>query len=141
MTGRQRGTPAGKDGINVIPGQQGTIHATCHIGLITTLLEGGGHTRYGPLLGVTQIDIRLGILKVVNIRGIVLRTTSRTCYQLGELTRKRDIRGLLHVQEWNLVQHRGEPLTLLFPVHVQSPYGITQGFRSHRHLRGLRLFV
>ena len=44
------------------------------------------------------------------------------------------------MQEWYLVEHVGEPLALLLPVHVESPQGIIQRFATHRHLRRQRLF-
>ena len=40
------------------------------------------------------------------------------------------------MQEGYLVEHRGEPLALLLPVHIESPDGVTQRLRTHRHLRG-----
>ena len=86
-------------------------------------------------------EVGLRILKVVDIRGVVLSATSRTANQLGKLTGKGDMARLFHVEEGNLVEHRGEPLTLLFPVHTQAPEGITQGFVAHRHFRGQGLFV
>ena len=44
------------------------------------------------------------------------------------------------MQEGNLIEHRGEPLTLLFPVHIQAPQRVVQGLRTHRDLRGECLF-
>ena len=93
-----------------------------------------------PSLRITHVDIVLGVLEVVDIRGIVLHATSRPCDEMGKLTREVDVRGLLHVEEGDLVEHRGEPLTLLFPVHTQSPYRVVQRFLSQRHLRGECLF-
>ena len=40
------------------------------------------------------------------------------------------------MQERYLVEHVGEPLTLLFPVKAQAPDGVAQGFLAHGHLRG-----
>ena len=141
VAGRQRRTSAGEDGVDVIPRQQRAVVATRHTHIVTRLHEGRGHTREGPQLRIAHVDIVLRILEVVDIRGIVLCAAGSTRDQLGKLTRKRDVRGFLHVEEGYLVEHRREPLALLLPVHAQSPDGVTQRLSAHRHLRGQGLFV
>ena len=132
----ERRTATGKDRIDIIPSQQGTVVTTGNTRFITTLGKHRGHTRECPLLGVAHIQIALGILEIIHIRGVVLRATGTTGYQLGKLACKRDVRGLFDMQERYLVEHGGEPLTLLFPVHAQAPDGVTQGFLAHGYLRG-----
>ena len=140
MTGSERRTAAGEDRIDIIPGQQGTVVAAADAFVIGRLLEETGHARQCPCLRTADVDIILRVLEVVDIRGVVLRTTGRTCNQLSELTRETDMRGFLHMEEGNLVEHRREPLRLLLPVDVQTPYRVAQRFSAHRHLRGERLF-
>ena len=141
VTRCQRGTSAREDRVDVIPGQQRTVVATRHARLVTRFHEGGRHTRDGPLLRIAHVDIVLRVLKVVDIRGIVLGAACRTCDELGKLASKRDVRGFLHMEEGYLVEHRRQPLALLFPVHVQSPEGVAQRLCSHCHLRGQCLLV
>ena len=104
------------------------------------LRVGRRHTRELPCLRIAHVDIVFGVLEVVDIRGIVLYAAGRTCDEMGKLTRKVDVRRLLHVEEGYLVEHRGEPLTLLFPIHIQAPQRVVQRFLSQRHLRGKGLF-
>ena len=140
MTRRQRRGTVGEDGIDIVPGQQGTVKTTGDTRPVARLRHRRGHTGERPLLRTLHTDIVLRILKVVDIGGIILRTAGRTRDQLGKLTRESDVRGLLHMQEGDLVEHRGQPLRLLFPVHVQTPDRVAQWLRAHRHLRGQRLF-
>ena len=44
------------------------------------------------------------------------------------------------MQEGQFIKHIGEPLALVFPVDVHTPQHVAKGFRTHRHLRGQRLF-
>ena len=44
------------------------------------------------------------------------------------------------MEERYLVEHVCEPLALLLPVYVETPEGVVERFRSHRHLCGERLF-
>ena len=44
------------------------------------------------------------------------------------------------MEKRNLVEHRCQPLRLLFPVQVQSPDRVAQRLGAHRHLRGEGLF-
>ena len=116
----RRGT-TGEERIDVIPGKEGTVIAARHIGLILRLHKGRRHTRQTPCRRVAHIDIVLGVLEVVDIRGIILDTTGCPCNEMGKLSCEGDVRRFLYMEEGNLVEHRGEPLTLLLPVHVQSP--------------------
>ena len=141
MAGRQRRASAGEDGVDVIPRQQRPVVATRHAHLVARFHEGRGHTREDPLLRIAHVDIVLRILEVVDIRGVVLCAAGSTRDKLGKLTRKRDVRRLLHVEEGYLVEHRREPLALLLPVHAQSPDGVAQRLGTHCHLRGQGLFV
>ena len=137
----ERRTATGKDGIDIIPSQQGTVIATGNTRFIATLGEHRGHTRECPLLGVAHIKIALGILEIIHIRGVVLRATGTTGYQLGKLACKRDVRGFFYMQERYLIEHGSEPLTLLFPVYAQTPDGVAQGFLTHGYLRGESLLA
>ena len=141
VRGGERGVAAGEDGIDAIPCQQSTVHATTHAGLVGTLREHRRHTRQGPLLRFLHTEVGLRVLKVVDIRSVVLGAASCTTNQLGKLTGEGDVARFFHMEEGYLIEHRGEPLTLLFPVHTQAPEGITQRFVTHRHLRGQSLFV
>ena len=58
-----------------------------------------------------------------------------------ELSREGDMRRFTHMEEWYLIQHIGQPLTLLFPVHAHSPQGVVQWFCTHLHLRYEWLFL
>ena len=137
----ERRTATGKDGIDIIPSQQGTVIATGNARFIATLGEHRGHTRECPLLGVAHIQIALGILEIIHIRGVILRATGTTGYQLGKLARKRDVRGFFYMQERYLIEHGSEPLTLLFPVYAQTPDGVAQRFLAHGYLRGESLLA
>ena len=130
----------GEDGVYVVPGQQSPVVAAADARLVGILRKESGHARQSPRLGVAHVDEGLGILEVVDIRRIVLRTSCRACYQLGELSREGDVRGLLHVEEGYLVEYRGKPLRVLFPVHVQAPDGVPQRFLAHTYLRDKGLF-
>ena len=44
------------------------------------------------------------------------------------------------MQEWNHIEHVGEPLAFLFPIEIDSPQRIVERFRSHGDLGGERLF-
>ena len=134
-------TTTGKDRIDIIPSQQCTIVSTGNTRFISTLIKHRGDTRQGPLLRITHVEIVLGILEIVYVRGIVLSTTCCTSNQLCELACKRDMRWLFNVEERNLVKHRSKPLRLLFPVNIQSPKCVAKRFLAHIHLRGERLFA
>ena len=45
------------------------------------------------------------------------------------------------MEEGDLVEHVGEPLTFLLPVEVETPDGIVEGFRSHADLGGQGLLA
>ena len=136
----QCGGPTGKERVDVIPGKEGTVVATRHICLVLRLPEGGRHAGEAPRFRVTHVDVILRVLKIVDIRGIVLDTTSCTCDEVSKLSREVDVRRFLDMQEGNLVKHRGKPLALLFPVHIQAPQRVVQRFSPHRDLRGECLF-
>ena len=136
---RQCRTATGEDGIDIIPCQQGTVVTTRHTFPVSRLYKQRRHTRQCPGLRIAHVNIVLRILEIIDIRGIVLRATGRPRYQLGKLTREGDMRGLFHMEERYLIEHRRKPLRLLFPVNVQSPQRVAQGLCSHRHLRGKSL--
>ena len=133
--GQCRGS-AGEDGVNGVPCQSCSVITTRHTSLIGSLIQCGRHTRERPRLRIAHVDIVLRVLKVVDIRGVVLCAAGGACDQLGKLSCEGDVRRLLHMQERYLVEHVGEPLRLLFPVHVQSPEGIAQRLGTHGDLRG-----
>ena len=45
------------------------------------------------------------------------------------------------VHEGQAVHQISEPLTLLFPCHVQPPKGVIERFTAERHFRGQRLLA
>ena len=138
MGWRQAGRAVGEQRVDVIPGQQRTVEAAGHR-VVGILAEISGHTGEHPRLRFRDADAVLGTLEVVDIRGIVLCAACRTCYQMGKLARKGDLRGLGAMQEGQLVEHTCEPLALLLPVDVQTPQRVLQRLRTHRHLRRQRL--
>ena len=135
VTGRQTGGAVGEQRVDGVPCQEGTIETTGHGILVGIFPECVRHTGDNPRLRLQHRDTIHRTLKVVYIRGIVLRTTGCSSYQLSKLTRKRYLRGLCTMQQGQLVQHSRQPLALRLPVDVQSPQRILQGFRTHRHLR------
>jgi len=141
MTGRKRRTLIREDGVDGIPCHERALVSARQVGLIVVVIYARRHARQRPRFGFEHADAVLGILKVVDIRGVVLRAAGLPCYQLGKLARKRNLRRLLAVQEGQHIEHIGKPLALLFPVHVQSPQRILQRFGTHGHLRGKRLLA
>ena len=98
------------------------------------------HTGYKPGGRSSYIDGSLRTLEVIDIRCIVLCATSLTGNELGKFSCKGYLRWLGEVQEWYLVKHIGEPLTLLAPVEIDTPKGVLQRFGAHGYLGGKRLF-
>ena len=135
VAGRQAGGAIGEQRVDVIPRQESTVVTAIHGVNVGVLCEVLRNTGDDPRLGFRNVDAILRTLKVVNVRGVVLRTACRSGYQLRELTGEGDLRGLGTVQQGQLVEHSREPLALRFPVDVQTPQGVFQWFRAHRHLR------
>ena len=141
VTGRQTRGAVGEQRVDGVPRQEGTIESTGHGILVGIFPECVRHTGDNPRLRFQHRDTIHRTLKIVDIRGIILRTTGRSCYQLRKLTRKGNLRRLCTMQQGQLVQHSCQPLALRLPVDVQSPQRILQGFRTHRHLRRKRLLT
>ena len=128
MTGGQTRGAIGEQRINRVPRQQGSVEAAGHRVFISILIERLRNTGDNPRLRLYDADSVLGILKVVNIRGIVLRAAGCSCYQMRKLSREGYPRRLGAMQEGQLVYHTGEPLTLCLPVDVQAPQRVLQRF-------------
>ena len=139
MCWREARRTAREDGVDVIPGQQGALVAAVHRSLVVVVGKHRRHAAQHPRLGVAHIAQVLGILEVVDIRGIVLCAAGITGYEVGKLSRERYLRGLRDVQQRQFVEHLRQPLALLFPVHVESPDGVVQRLVAHVHLGGHRL--
>ena len=140
MAGRQTAGAVGEQGVDGVPRQQGTVVAAGNGRLVLALGEHAGHAGDDPRRGLEEGDAVLGILEVVDVGGIVLRTTGGTCYEVGKLARKGNLRGLRTVEQRQPVEHVGEPLALRLPVDVQSPQRILEGFGTHGDLGRQRLF-
>ena len=138
---RERRTAACEQRIDHIPSQQRTVVAITHI---VCQLRFGKHRWRGrnrPLLGHRNVDVRFRILKVIEIRGIALRTGVAAGDELCKFCCEIDVRrrGAMHKRE--AVHEIGQPLALRFPRHVQSPNGVVQRFAAHGYLRGERLLA
>ena len=141
MAGRETAGTVGEQRVNGVPRHQGTVVAAGDGLSILALREHAGDTGDDPLGGLQDAQTTLGILEVIDVGSIVLRTTGRTCYQVGELTGKGNLRRLCAVQQRQLIEHVRQPLALRLPVNVQTPQRVLQGFRTHSDLRRQRLFA
>ena len=139
VAGRERRTLAGEQRVDVVPGQQGAVVAAPNGVLVGAVGHQRRHARDGPRLRSRHIDAARGILEVVQIRGIVLRSACLSGNEMGELAGERYLRGLGEMQAGQFVEHVGQPLAFLLPVHVDAPEGVVQRFRAHADLRGERL--
>ena len=139
MARRQTRRAAREERVDGVPGHLRTVVAAGEAGLVAALAEHRRYTRHRPRRSRRHVDFALGVLKVVDVRGIVLRAVALSCNELGKLTGEGNLRRLREVQEWNLVEHVCQPLAFLLPVDVQAPDGIVQRFRAHTHLRGKSL--
>ena len=138
---RERRTAACEERVNHIPSQQRTVVAIAHI---VCQLRFGKHRRRGgnrPLLGHRNVDVRFCIFKIVEIRGIALRTGVATGDELCKFSGEIDVRRRGGMHKRQAVHEIRQPLALRFPRHVQSPNGVVQRFAAHRHLRGERLLA
>ena len=98
------------------------------------------HTGYKPGGRSHHIDGGLRTLEIIYIRCIVLCAACLTGNKLGKFSCKGYLRWLGKMQEWYLVKHIGEPLTLLAPVEINAPKGVLQRFGAHGYLGSKRLF-
>ena len=140
MTRREARRTAGEQRVDSVPRQQGTVVARGDAGLVVSVGHLRRHTRQHPRFRVDDGNQVLRILEVVEIGGIVLRTTGSPGNELGKLAGELYLRRLRDVEEGHFVQHVSKPLRLLLPAHVQAPDGIVQRFLAHRHLRRQGLF-
>ena len=108
MGGCERTALIGEDGVDGIPRHLRTVVATGESLLVLRLGEEGGHTGEHPRLGVADADAVLGILEVVDIRGVVLGTAGLTGNQLGKLARETNLGGLGEMQTGQFVEEIGE---------------------------------
>lgn len=141
MARSERTASASEQWVDGIPCHARAMETTGESGLVVVIVLEieRRHTGEHPRCRRHHVDGALGILKVVDIRGIVLRATRLARNQLGKLARKGDVRWLGNMEERHLVEHIGEPLALLLPVQVDAPKGVVERFGSHRHLVGQRL--
>ena len=136
VAGRQTRRAAREERVDGVPGHLRTVVAAGKASLVAALAEHRRHTRHRPRRSRRHVDFTLGVLKVVDVRGVVLRAVTLTGNELGKLTGEGNLRRLREMQEWNLVEHVREPLAFLLPVDVQAPNGVIQRFRTHAHLCG-----
>ena len=140
---RSQGTAStGKERVDTIPSQTGTVETARQSGLIIIIFLEIERWHAGDKPGGRRhhINAVLGIFEVINIGSIVLRTTCLSSQQLCKLTGKRDLRWLGKMQEWYLVKYIGKPLTLLLPIEINTPESILQWLRTHGDLRRKSLF-
>ena len=134
MTRSERRRPACEERVDVIPCQQRTVEAALKCRFVFRFREHRWHTRYYPRRRRTYVYRVFRVLKVVDIRCVVLRSLALSCDKLCKFSRQRYVRRLRNVQERNLVEHIREPLAFLFPVQVKSPNSVVQRFTAHRYL-------
>ena len=137
----QRRGAIGEQRVDVVPRQKRTVVAAGHRQLVAALREEGGHTRDNPRLRFADVNAVLGVLEVVQIRGVVLCAAGSACNELGKLTREGNLRRLCAVQAGQCVQQVREPLALCLPVHVDAPQCILQRLSTHANLRRQRLLT
>ena len=140
---RSQGTAStGKERVNAIPSQTGTVETARQSGLIVIIFLEIERWHAGNKPGSRRhhINAVLCIFEVINIGSIVLSTSSLSSQQLGKLTGKRDLRWLGKMQERYLVKYIGKPLALLLPIEIDTPKSILQWFRAHGNLRCKSLF-
>ena len=136
VVGGQRGGSTGEEGVDVVPCQSCTVITIFHIvGQLTIFQMGWGGGEH-PLLGVAHAMGFLGVFEIIQIGGIALGVLRRSCLELGIFTREGDAGGGIEVEEGQLVQHVGQPLRVLFPVHMEAPQHVVQWFFVHPHFRG-----
>ena len=88
MAGRQTAGAIGEQRVDGVPRQQGTVVAAGNGRLVLAFREHAGHAGEDPRRRIDHGDAVLGILEVIDIGGIVLRTTGSACYEVGKLARK-----------------------------------------------------
>ena len=137
---RERRRAACEERVDSVPRQARAVEARAQRRLVARLGEHRRHRRDYPRRRCRHVDGVLGVLEVVDVRGVVLRAAALSGYELRELARERDARRLCEMQEGQLVEHVREPLALLLPVDVQAPDSVAERLRSHVHLVGERLF-
>ena len=99
MGGCETAGTVGEQRVDIIPGQQGTVVTAGHTLLVVMFREPGRHAGEHPRLGLVDADAVLGILEIVDIRRVVLRTAGRAGNELGKLAGEGDLRGLRTMQE------------------------------------------
>ena len=140
---RSQGTAStGKERVNAIPSQTGTVETARQSGLIVIIFLEIERWHAGNKPGSRRhhINAVLGIFEVINIGSIVLSTSSLSSQQLGKLTGKGYLRWLGKMQERYLVKYIGKPLALLLPIEIDTPKSVLQWFRTHGNLRCQSLF-
>ena len=138
---RERASLAIEERVDGVPCHLATVESTRQPRLVLVLREHGWHAGENPRGRCHHVDAGLGALEVVEVGGVVLRAARLSGYQLSELAREGDVGRLREVQEWYLVEHIGEPLALLLPVHVDAPEGVVERLVAHRHLGEQRLLA
>ena len=140
MSGRQTAGAACEDRVDIIPREQSAPVATADRCLVVVAREHGRHAGEDPCLGVADGIEVLGILEIVEIRGIVLSAAGPSGNQLCKLAAEGYLRWLCAMQQRQFVEHIRQPLRLLLPVDVEAPDGVLQRFVAHIDLRSQRLF-
>ena len=85
---RQTGRAVGEQRIYRIPCQQGSVEAAEHRVFVRILTKLGRNAGEHPRLGLRDGDAARGILEVVNVGGVILRTTGGSRNELCKLTRE-----------------------------------------------------
>ena len=140
MAGRERRRATGEERVDVVPCQQGSVVTAGDPRLVGMLGEHARDAGDDPRRGSRHIERVLCILEVVEIGSVVLRSVGLSGDEVCKLAGEGDLRGSRAMQTGQFVEHVGEPLALLLPVHVDAPERVVERFVAHRHLRGKRLF-
>ena len=141
MRRRERAATVCEERVNGVPRQQRTVESARQVGLVVMVGNARRHTRQLPRLRVDDAVAGLRVLKVVDIRRIVLSSAGGLGNEMGEVATESNLRRLLHVEERNLVEHVREPLALGLPVDIDAPQRVAQRFRAHGNLRGESLLM
>ena len=131
----ERGAAACEERIDHIPCEEGAVVAVAHVVGELRLRKHRGGRGDRPLLRSRNIDVRFRVFEIVDIRCIALRTGVASGDELRKFGREIDVRWRCGVHERQAIDEIGQPLTLCFPGHVQSPNRVVQRFATHDHLR------
>ena len=141
MAGRETGRTAREQRVDIIPGQEGTVITITYITGQLGLAEHGGNAGNVPLFWIGNVNFTLRIFKVIDVRGVTLRSLAFSGYELGELGSEIDTRRCCAMQQRKFVEPVSEALALFLPREVQPPECVVQRFGPHGHFGGKRFFA